>query len=156
MANINTPVRPPVPAREELARETAFIPAPDPKNLPAIELTVSDADIADALAAKDYTKATQLVGLRESLKNLQAERLAAERKHREQVQQLKAVEDELLRRGRIQDECLHIKENRRPAVVPMKDSSGNVHYLCQQCQKHWVNRLPAHLTAGLPPVGGPS
>ncbi len=156
MANVNTPVRPPVPAREELEKETAFIPVPDPAKLPAQDFDIPDSAIHEALAKKDYAQASQLVQLRDSFRALKAERAALERKHREQVQSLRAVEDELQRRLQTQDECLHIKENRKTALVAIKDSKGTVHYLCQQCQKHWENHVPEHLRAGIASVGGPA
>jgi hypothetical protein len=70
--------------------------------------------------------------------------------------QLAAVEKTIQDKLNLQRQCPHLKPNHKSAVGGQKDHSGHYHFICQYCQKEWVDgELPYQLQIPGDTVGGP-
>lgn len=55
-----------------------------------------------------------------------------------------------------QDSCPHEKENKKTAIVGLRDSHNHYIFNCQNCMKMWTqDDCPPHLRPGMETVGGP-
>ena len=55
-----------------------------------------------------------------------------------------------------QQSCPHEKENKKTAVIGLRDSHNQYHFTCQNCTKMWTgDDCPPHLRPAMEAVGGP-
>jgi hypothetical protein len=56
-----------------------------------------------------------------------------------------------------QQGCSHLKPNNTTNLVGQWDGRGVTHFLCQDCQKHWVGgEVPVYLVPPESAIGGPT
>jgi DNA-directed RNA polymerase subunit M/transcription elongation factor TFIIS len=117
---------------------------------------INSESIEKLLADGNVDQALKLLQARRELVALMGEEEQAIESSKELEQRMLAIEEDIRRTAERQAACAHMKPNYKPAVGGMRDSRGNVIYICQNCQKLWKNdALPMHLRAELPAIGGP-
>lgn len=106
-----------------------------------------------------------LASVQAQLAVLQLEELQQKRKEqqerKDQDQKMResrneAIAYERAQKEALQDQCPHRKPNMQPAIVGQRDHRQHYHWLCQYCQKSWIdNELPTGLRISMELVGGP-
>lgn len=90
-------------------------------------------------------------------KELQAEKEEQQRLENLRLAQLENIKEMQRVQEETQRQCPHIKPNFRPAIGGQRDGKGHYQWICQYCQKQWIDsELPVQLRIPQEQVGGPA